>query len=160
MGDALAVALLNARGFTADDFALSHPGGSLGKRLLLRLADIMHKGERLPTVATNAKIKDALVEMSLKGLGMTAIVDDNSQLMGLFTDGDLRRILDAQINIHQDSITSVMTKNPYVAQQDMLAAEALKIMEDKKINGLIIVNDNNQPIGAMNMHDLLKSGVL
>ncbi|WP_077284521.1 KpsF/GutQ family sugar-phosphate isomerase [Cognaticolwellia aestuarii] len=160
MGDALAVALLNARGFTADDFALSHPGGSLGKRLLLRLVDIMHKGERLPTVATNAKIKDALVEMSLKGLGMTAIVDDNSQLMGLFTDGDLRRILDAQINIHQDSITSVMTKNPYVAQQDMLAAEALKIMEDKKINGLIIVNDNNQPIGAMNMHDLLKSGVL
>ncbi|KXJ52448.1 MAG: D-arabinose 5-phosphate isomerase [Colwellia sp. Phe_37] len=160
MGDALAVALLNARGFTADDFALSHPGGSLGKRLLLRLADIMHKGERLPTVATNAKIKDALVEMSLKGLGMTAIVDDNNQLMGLFTDGDLRRILDAQINIHQDSITSVMTKNPYVAQQDMLAAEALKIMEDKKINGLIIVNDNNQPIGAMNMHDLLKSGVL
>ena len=160
MGDALAVALLNARGFTADYFALSHPGGSLGKRLLLRLADIMHKGERLPTVATNAKIKDALVEMSLKGLGMTAIVDDNSQLMGLFTDGDLRRILDAQINIHQDSITSVMTKNPYVAQQDMLAAEALKIMEDKKINGLIIVNDNNQPIGAMNMHDLLKSGVL
>ncbi|MGB1199981.1 MAG: KpsF/GutQ family sugar-phosphate isomerase [Cognaticolwellia aestuarii] len=160
MGDALAVALLNARGFTADDFALSHPGGSLGKRLLLRLADIMHKGERLPTVSTNAKIKDALVEMSLKGLGMTAIVDDNSQLMGLFTDGDLRRILDAQINIHQDSITSVMTKNPYVAQQDMLAAEALKIMEDKKINGLIIVNDNNQPIGAMNMHDLLKSGVL
>ncbi len=160
MGDALAVALLNARGFTADDFALSHPGGSLGKRLLLRLADIMHKGERLPTVSTNAKIKDALVEMSLKGLGMTAIVDDNNQLMGLFTDGDLRRILDAQINIHQDSITSVMTKNPYVAQQDMLAAEALKIMEDKKINGLIIVNDNNQPIGAMNMHDLLKSGVL
>jgi len=160
MGDALAVALLNARGFTADDFALSHPGGSLGKRLLLRLADIMHKGERLPTVAASAKIKDALVEMSLKGLGMTAIVDDNSQLMGRFTDGDLRRILDAQINIHQDSITSVMTKNPYVAQQDMLAAEALKIMEDKKINGLIIVNDNNQPIGAMNMHDLLKSGVL
>lgn len=160
MGDALAVALLNARGFTADDFALSHPGGSLGKRLLLRLADIMHKGERLPTVSTNAKIKDALVEMSLKGLGMTAIVDDNNQLMGLFTDGDLRRILDAQINIHQDSITSVMTKNPYVAQQDMLAAEALKIMEDKKINGLIIVNGNNQPIGAMNMHDLLKSGVL
>ena len=160
MGDALAVALLNARGFTADDFALSHPGGSLGKRLLLRLTDIMHKDERLPTVAKSAKIKDALVEMSLKGLGMTAIVDDNNQLMGLFTDGDLRRILDAKIDIHQDSITSVMTKNPYVAKQDMLAAEALKIMEDKKINGLIIVNDNNQPIGAMNMHDLLKSGVL
>ncbi len=160
MGDALAVALLNARGFTADDFALSHPGGSLGKRLLLRLGDIMHKGERLPSVRQEAKIKDALVEMSLKGLGMTAIVDVNNHLMGLFTDGDLRRILDAQIDIHQDSITSVMTQKPYVAKQDMLAAEALKIMEDKKINGLIIVDDNNRPIGAMNMHDLLKSGVL
>jgi len=160
MGDALAVALLNARGFTADDFALSHPGGSLGKRLLLRLADIMHKDERLPTVSQEAKIKDALVEMSLKGLGMTAVVDANNSLIGLFTDGDLRRILDEEINIHQDSITSVMTKNPLVAKQDMLAAEALKIMEDKKINGLIIVNDNHQPIGAMNMHDLLKSGVL
>ncbi|MGB1262699.1 MAG: KpsF/GutQ family sugar-phosphate isomerase [Cognaticolwellia sp.] len=160
MGDAIAVALLNARGFTADDFALSHPGGSLGKRLLLRLGDIMHKGERLPTVTQSAKIKDALVEMSLKGLGMTAIVDENNTLLGLFTDGDLRRILDAQIDIHQDSITSVMTHNPYVAKQAMLAAEALKIMEDKKINGLIIVDDSNQPIGAMNMHDLLKSGVL
>lgn len=160
MGDALAVALLNARGFTADDFALSHPGGSLGKRLLLRLVDIMHKDERLPTVPQDARIKDALVEMSLKGLGMTAIVDHNNSLVGLFTDGDLRRILDAEINIHQDNITSVMTINPYVAKRDMLAAEALKIMEDKKINGLIIVDDNNQPIGAMNMHDLLKSGVL
>jgi arabinose-5-phosphate isomerase len=160
MGDALAVALLNARGFTADDFALSHPGGSLGKRLLLRLADIMHKDERLPTVSQEAKIKDALVEMSLKGLGMTAVVNANNSLIGLFTDGDLRRILDEEINIHQDSITSVMTRNPLVAKQDMLAAEALKIMEDKKINGLIIINDNNQPIGAMNMHDLLKSGVL
>ncbi|AZQ85817.1 KpsF/GutQ family sugar-phosphate isomerase [Colwellia sp. Arc7-635] len=160
MGDALAVALLNARGFTADDFALSHPGGSLGKRLLLRLTDIMHKDDRLPSVREEAKIKDALVEMSLKGLGMTAVVDASNQLIGLFTDGDLRRILDAQIDIHQDCITSVMTKNPYVATQDMLAAEALKIMEDKKINGLIIVNDKHQPIGAMNMHDLLKSGVL
>ncbi len=160
MGDALAVALLNARGFTADDFALSHPGGSLGKRLLLRLGDIMHKDERLPTVSQESKKKDALVEMSLKGLGMTAVVDANNSLIGLFTDGDLRRILDEEINIHQDSITSVMTKKPLVAKQDMLAAEALKIMEDKKINGLIIVNDNNQPIGAMNMHDLLKSGVL
>jgi arabinose-5-phosphate isomerase len=160
MGDALAVALLNARGFTADDFALSHPGGSLGKRLLLRLSDIMHSDERLPIVCTNAKIKDALVEMSLKGLGMTAVVDTDKKLQGLFTDGDLRRILDERIDIHQDTIESVMTQNPTVAQQDMLAAEGLKIMEDKKINGLIIVNDNNTPIGAMNMHDLLKSGVI
>jgi arabinose-5-phosphate isomerase len=160
MGDALAVALLNARGFTADDFALSHPGGSLGKRLLLRLSDIMHSGDRLPVVKTQAKIKDALVEMSLKGLGMTAIIDETHQLQGLFTDGDLRRILDEQVDIHNDNIESVMTKGPTVAHQDMLAAEGLKIMEDKKINGLIIVNDNNTPIGAMNMHDLLKSGVI
>jgi arabinose-5-phosphate isomerase len=160
MGDALAVALLNARGFTADDFALSHPGGSLGKRLLLRLSDIMQSGERLPTVNIQVKIKDALVEMSLKGLGMTAVVDDKNQLQGLFTDGDLRRILDERIDIHLDSIESVMTKNPTVAHQDMLAAEGLKIMEDKKINGLIIVDNDNQPIGAMNMHDLLKSGLI
>ncbi len=160
MGDALAVALLNARGFTANDFALSHPGGSLGKQLLLRLSDIMHSGSRLPIISQQALIKDALVEMSLKGLGMTAIVDDNNHLIGLFTDGDLRRILDEQINIHQDLITTVMTKSPTTAHSDMLAAQALKIMEDNKINGLIIVDDNNIPVGAMNMHDLLTSGVL
>jgi len=160
MGDALAVALLNARGFTADDFALSHPGGSLGKRLLLRLSDIMHQGDRLPVVTENALIKDALVEMSLKGLGMTAVVNNGNQLVGLFTDGDLRRILDLKIDIHQDSIATVMTKSPTVAQADMLAAQALHIMEDKKINGLIIVNEKQIPVGAMNMHDLLRSGVL
>ncbi|MGL1956996.1 MAG: KpsF/GutQ family sugar-phosphate isomerase [Colwellia sp.] len=160
MGDALAVALLNARDFTADDFALSHPGGSLGKRLLLRLSDIMHQGERLPRVTENALIKDALVEMSLKGLGMTAVVDHNNQLKGLFTDGDLRRILDARIDIHCDTISTVMTKSPTVAQEDMLAAQALNIMEEKKINGLIVVDTNNHPVGAMNMHDLLRSGVL
>jgi len=160
MGDALAVALLNARGFTANDFALSHPGGSLGKQLLLRLNDIMHSGERLPIVSQDALIKDALVEMSLKGLGMTAVIDGNKQLIGLFTDGDLRRILDEKIDIHQDLITSVMTQSPTTASADMLAAQALKIMEDKKINGLIIVDNNNMPVGAMNMHDLLKSGVI
>ena len=160
MGDALAVALLNARGFTADDFALSHPGGSLGKRLLLRLSDIMHQGDRLPVVQESALIKDALVEMSLKGLGMTAVVNHENTLVGLFTDGDLRRILDAKIDIHQDNIANVMTKSPCTASDEMLAAQALKIMEDKKINGLIIVNDKNQPVGAMNMHDLLSSGVL
>jgi arabinose-5-phosphate isomerase len=160
MGDAIAIALLNARGFTADDFALSHPGGSLGKRLLLRLNDIMHKDERLPVVSENALIKDALIEMSLKGLGMTAIVNADNKLVGLFTDGDLRRILDLQIDIHQDNIATVMTKFPIVAQADMLAAQALNIMEDKKINGLIIVDNNQTPIGAMNMHDLLRSGVI
>lgn len=160
MGDALAVALLNAREFTADDFALSHPGGSLGKRLLLRLSDIMHQGERLPVVNEKALIKDALVEMSLKGLGMTAVINDKNKLTGLFTDGDLRRILDLKVDIHHDEISTVMTKSPTVAQADMLAAQALNIMEDKKINGLIIINENKQAIGAMNMHDLLRSGVL
>lgn len=160
MGDALAVALLNAKDFTANDFALSHPGGSLGKRLLLRLQDIMHSGERIPLVNENAKIKDALVEMSLKGLGMTAVIKETGELAGLFTDGDLRRILDEKIDIHQDNIASVMTQNPRVAEREMLAAQALKIMEDNKINGLIIVDSNNHPVGAMNMHDLLKSGVL
>jgi arabinose-5-phosphate isomerase len=160
MGDALAVALLNARGFTANDFALSHPGGSLGKQLLLRLSDIMHKGERIPQVSEQALIKDALVEMSLKGLGMTAIINANRELVGLFTDGDLRRILDEKIDIHTDNISTVMTKKPRVAQADMLAAQALKIMEDKKINGLIIVDTTNRVVGAMNMHDLLSSGVL
>ncbi len=160
MGDALAVALLNARDFTADDFALSHPGGSLGKRLLLRLKDIMHQGERVPVVTKTALIKDALVEMSLKGLGMTAIINEEQELVGLFTDGDLRRVLDNKIDIHRDSINTVMTVSPQVAHSDMLAAQALKIMEDKKINGLIIVDDNNKPVGAMNMHDLLSSGVL
>jgi len=160
MGDALAVALLNAHGFTADDFALSHPGGSLGKRLLLRLSDIMHQGDRLPLVPDTAIIKDALIEMSSKGLGMTAITNNKQELVGLFTDGDLRRILDDKVDIHHDQISSVMTTSPSVANEDMLAAQALKIMEDKKINGLIIVNRQNQPIGAMNMHDLLSSGVL
>jgi arabinose-5-phosphate isomerase len=160
MGDALAVALLNARDFTADDFALSHPGGSLGKRLLLRLKDIMHQGDRVPVVKQTALIKDALVEMSLKGLGMTAIIDEEQKLIGLFTDGDLRRVLDNKIDIHSDIISTVMTYAPQVANSEMLAAQALKIMEDRKINGLIIVNDDNKPVGAMNMHDLLSSGVL
>ena len=160
MGDALAVALLNARGFTADDFALSHPGGSLGRRLLLRLNDIMHSENNLPKISDSALIKDALVEMSAKGLGMTTVVDQNNKLLGIFTDGDLRRILEARVDIHNETIATVMSKNPTVASADMLAAEALKIMEDKKINGLIIVDQDHHPIGAMNMQDLLKSGVL
>jgi len=160
MGDAIAVALLEAKGFTEDDFALSHPGGSLGKRLLLRLADIMHSEDRLPVVSRSTLIKDALVEMSLKRLGMTAVVNEQNKLIGVFTDGDLRRILEAKIDIHIDVIETVMTQSPTTATANILAAEALKIMEDKKINGLIIVDENNQPVGAMNMQDLLKSGIL
>jgi len=160
MGDAMAVALLEARGFTADDFALSHPGGSLGKRLLLTLKDVMHSGKNTPIINVTQTIKDALIEMSAKGLGMTAIVDAHQQLVGLFTDGDLRRILEQRIDIHTTQIDIVMTKSCTTATQDILAAEALNIMEQKRINGLIIVNEQNHPIGALNMQDLLKAGVL
>lgn len=160
MGDAMAVALLEARGFTADDFALSHPGGSLGKRLLLTLKDVMHSGANTPIIDVSQTVKDALIEMSAKGLGMTAIVDENQQLVGLFTDGDLRRILEQRIDIHTTQIDVVMTKSCTTATQDILAAEALNIMERKRINDLIVVNEKNQPIGALNMQDLLKAGVL
>ncbi|WP_404401384.1 KpsF/GutQ family sugar-phosphate isomerase [Idiomarina seosinensis] len=160
MGDALAVALLKARGFTADDFALSHPGGSLGKRLLLRLHDIMHTGERVPVTPIDALISEALLEMSRKGLGMTAIVNDDRQLAGIFTDGDLRRILDQRIDVHSTSINTVMTQSCITANADMLAAEALKLMQDRKINGLIVVDEAGHPCGAMNMHDLLQAGVV
>ncbi|KZN29481.1 D-arabinose 5-phosphate isomerase [Pseudoalteromonas luteoviolacea S2607] len=160
MGDALAVALLEARGFTADDFALSHPGGSLGKRLLLTLADIMHKDKDIPITPMGSSIKDALFEMSAKGLGMTAIVDSQGKLSGLFTDGDLRRVIEQKIDLHNDTIDSVMTICCTTAMPDMLAAEALNIMEKKRINGLIVINEDNHPIGALNTQDLLRAGVL
>ena len=120
----------------------------------------MHTEEKLPLVADKAKIREALLEMSHKGLGMTGVINEAGQLVGVFTDGDLRRILDQKIDIHQDCIGSVMTSQPLTAKADLLAAQALKMMEDKKINGLIIVDESNRPVGAMNMHDLLKSGVL
>ena len=160
MGDALAVALLDARGFSADDFALSHPGGSLGRKLLLRLEDIMHTGEQVPTVLYSATIKDALLEISKKGLGMTAVVDEQGKMAGVFTDGDLRRILDQRYDIDSNQIADVMTRNCITAQAQQLAAEALQIMQQKKINGLIIIDDAGKPVGAMNMHDLLRAGVL
>lgn len=159
MGDAFAVALLEARGFTADDFALSHPGGSLGKRLLLTLKDIMHSGIHIPIVKCDDIIKDALIEMSEKGLGMTAIVNSKKQLQGIFTDGDLRRILEHKIDIHNTKISDVMTTQCTTVNPDMLAAQALNIMENKRINGLLVVNESQQPIGALNMQDLLKAGV-
>lgn len=160
MGDALAMTLLDARGFSADDFALSHPGGSLGRKLLLRLDDVMHKDDNVPIVSINATIKDALLEISKKGLGMTAIVDQQGVLAGIFTDGDLRRILDQRLDIHSSLISNVMTRHCITANSQMLAAEALQILQLKKINGLIVVNNSNMPIGAMNMHDLLRAGVL
>ncbi|KID57869.1 D-arabinose 5-phosphate isomerase [Pseudoalteromonas luteoviolacea] len=160
MGDALAVALLEARGFTADDFALSHPGGSLGKRLLLTLEDIMHKGSDVPMTPAGSSIKEALFEMSAKGLGMTAIIDEKAQLCGLFTDGDLRRVIEQKVDLHNDTIDSVMTICCTTASSDMLAAEALNIMEKKRINGLIVIDENKHPIGALNTQDLLRAGVL
>jgi len=160
LGDALAVSLLEARGFTAEDFALSHPGGSLGRKLLLTNKDIMHSGDRIPLVPQTATLKQAIIEMSAKGLGMTGVIDDNNTLLGIFTDGDLRRCLDNNILNPEHVITEYMTTNSVCSSDNVLAAETLKIMEDKKINSLFIVNDVNQPTGALNMHDLLKAGVI
>ncbi len=160
MGDALAVALLQARGFTAEDFALSHPGGSLGKRLLLHVSDIMQTGERIPKVKQNATVSEALLEMSKKGLGMTAIVDDEEHVLGLYTDGDLRRSLDKNIDVHNATIEGVMTKNCRTTTADELAASIVKIMDDHGINGLLVTDENNKLIGALNMHDILRAGIM
>lgn len=160
MGDALAVALLDARGFSAEDFALSHPGGRLGRRLLLKIDDIMHQGEDIPITVQTASIKEALIEMTRCRLGMTAIVDELNHHIGLFTDGDLRRALDRNININTTAIREVMTTGGRVIEKGLLAAEALRIMETHKINGLFVVDKNRQLIGALNMHDLLRAGVL
>ncbi|GAA5645740.1 KpsF/GutQ family sugar-phosphate isomerase [Vibrio proteolyticus] len=159
MGDALAVALLQARGFTAEDFALSHPGGALGRKLLLKLSDIMHSGDALPMVTPDTVIRDALMEISQKGLGMTTVVNNDGQLVGLFTDGDLRRVLDKRIDVHTALIGDVMTRNPTTAEPEMLAVEGLNLMQDKSINGLVLCKEG-QPVGALNMHDLLKAGVM
>ncbi|MDD9197060.1 arabinose-5-phosphate isomerase KdsD [Aliivibrio sp. S3MY1] len=160
MGDAFSVALLQAKGFTADDFALSHPGGALGRKLLLLLSDIMHKDDELPMVTEDALIKTALLEVSEKGLGMTAIVDNEQRVIGIFTDGDLRRLLDNRIDIHTQAIGEVMTRSPAVANPNLLAVEGLNLMQDKKINGLLLCDENHRLVGALNMHDLLKAGVM
>lgn len=160
LGDALAIALLEAKGFSAEDFAFSHPGGTLGRRLLLKVSDIMHTGDATPCVTSGTLLKEALLEVTHKRLGMTAVVNSQSQLIGIFTDGDLRRSLDNNVNLHSTLIDDVMTLNGTTVTADMLAAECLQIMETKKINALIVTNETNQPIGALNMHDLLKAGVI
>ncbi|MCX7107878.1 MAG: KpsF/GutQ family sugar-phosphate isomerase [Methylococcales bacterium] len=160
MGDALAVSLLEARGFTRDDFALSHPGGSLGRRLLLRVNDIMHLGDNIPSVAESALISHALLEMTEKKLGMTAIVNDKQEVVGIFTDGDLRRALAKNLDLQKTRISEVMTPHCAVISEDILAAEAMQIMEEKKINALIVVNKKQQAIGALNMHDLIRAGIV
>ncbi|PIE37733.1 MAG: D-arabinose 5-phosphate isomerase [Gammaproteobacteria bacterium] len=160
MGDALAVALLENRGFTEDDFALSHPGGALGRRLLLRVGDIMHAGKDVPVVSGEASFGAALMEMTSKGLGMTAVVDAQQKLLGVFTDGDLRRSFDAGIDVKNAGITEVMTQGSISVNADMLAAEVLQIMDKKKINAMVVVDDDHHVIGALNMHDLLRAGVM
>lgn len=160
LGDALAIALLEARGFTAEDFAFSHPGGALGRRLLLKVENVMHSGESLPQVKRGTSLRDALLEMTQKGLGMTVVMEDDGRLAGIFTDGDLRRTLDKGIDVRQALIDEVMTPHGKTARAEMLAAEALKIMEDHKISALVVVDDQDKPVGALNMHDLLRAGVM
>lgn len=160
MGDALAVALLDARGFTADDFARSHPAGSLGRRLLLHITDVMHSGDELPRVDVGASLSEALVEMSRKRLGMTAVVDADNRLIGLFTDGDLRRALDIELDVRSARIADVMTRGPRTIGADQLAAEAAQLMEAHKINGLMVVDAEGHLVGALNIHDLLRARVV
>ncbi len=160
MGDALAVALLQARGFTAEDFALSHPGGSLGRRLLLHVSDIMHTEDRIPRVNESATVSEALLEMSKKGLGLTAITDTDNTVLGIYTDGDLRRSLDKNIDVHKAIISDVMTKNCRTTTADELAASIVKIMDDHGINGFLVTDENNKLIGAFNMHDILRAGIV
>lgn len=161
MGDALAVSLLEERGFTSNDFALSHPGGRLGRRLLLHISDIMQTGQNIPRVSASATLGEALLEMSDKRLGMTTIVDDNNILLGLFTDGDLRRLMDhTHVDVHNMQVSEHMTADPKRAQANMLAAEGLQLMEEFKVNALPVVDEENRVVGAFNMHDLLRSGVV
>lgn len=161
MGDALAVAVLEARGFTAEDFAMSHPGGNLGRRLLLRVSDIMHVGEAIPLVKTSATLKQTLLEMTAKGLGMAGVIDDErGTLVGIYTDGDLRRTFEKMPDIDTALVKDFMTANCVTIEAERIAAEALKIMHDKKINALMVIDDSQFVQGALNMHDLLRAGIV
>lgn len=160
MGDALAISLLQKRGFTAEDFALSHPGGTLGRRLLLRVDEIMHTGDAIPKVNYDALLKTALMEMTQKKLGMTTILNQEEELAGIFTDGDIRRAFDNNADIHKTMIHQIMTKNPKVIHPGTLAAEALHLMETHKITALIVINHQKKPVGIVHMHDILRAGVM
>ena len=160
MGDAISIALLEKRGFDEDDFALSHPGGTLGKRLLLRVDDIMHIENEIPKVLQDATLGDALIEMSAKGLGVTAIVNKNNKFLGIFTDGDLRRVIDSGIDFKFSKIKDVMTKNAKRITGDALAASALALMESYSINALVVVDKKEKLCGILNMHDLLRARVI
>ncbi len=160
MGDALVVATLKARGFSPSDFAKSHPGGALGRRLLLYVRDVMHTGERIPLVSRDARVRDALIEMTTKGLGMTGIVDDSGRLLGIFTDGDLRRTLGSLVDVYDCHISDVMTPRPKTTSADALAAELLKIMQTHSINGIFAVDADGRVEGALNTLDLIRAGIL
>ena len=158
-GDALAIALLEARGFTPEDFAFSHPAGALGRKLLLKVDDIMHGGTELPRVKAGTTMDKALLEVSTKGLGLTTVLAEDDSLLGVFTDGDLRRALDHEIDIHGTAIETVMTADPITIDREILAAEALHIMEEHSITALVAVDENKVPTGVVHLHDILKAGV-
>ena len=160
LGDALAVALLDMRGFGADDFARSHPGGALGKRLLVHVSDVMRVGDALPQVREDALVQAAMLEMTRKGMGLTAIVDAAGRVVGIYTDGDLRRSLDQGIDIRTAPVATVMTRAPRHIAPNKLAAEAVKLMQDHKVYALLVVDGNGQLVGAVNMHDLMNAGVV
>jgi arabinose-5-phosphate isomerase len=160
MGDALAVALLENRGFTEEDFALSHPGGALGRRLLLRVEDIMFKGDDIPRVTGEATLADGLMEMTSKGLGMTAVVDDEGRVRGIFTDGDLRRALDHSVDVHNTAMQDVMTGHGTTVRPDQLAAEIVSIMQKRRINGFLVIDKDERLVGALNVHNLFRAGVM
>jgi len=160
MGDALAISLLQTRGFTEKDFARSHPGGSLGKRLLLRVEEIMHKNKCMPLVNADAFLKTALVEITEKKLGMTAVINKNQKLAGVFTDGDLRRALDTNKDINITKVQDVMTEKPKIIKPDTLAEEALNIMEQNHITSLIVANEDNSPVGVVHLHDIIRQGIM
>jgi len=160
MGDALAIALLESRGFSAEDFAFSHPGGALGRKLLLRVSDIMHADNEVPRVTPETPLHNALLEMTEKGFGMTTIISTQGELLGVFTDGDLRRIIDSKADLSSVNMSQVMTENPKTVNHDMLAAEALTIMEKASITAVVVEDTSNHPIGVLHMHDILRAGVI
>jgi arabinose-5-phosphate isomerase len=160
LGDALAVALLDAKGFGAEDFARSHPGGSLGRRLLTHVRDIMRSGERLPMVGEGAMLSDAILEISKKGVGMTAIVDDAQRVLGIYTDGDLRRTLEKKLDFGSTPVRDAMSANPRCIGPDDLAAEAVQMMEQYNISQMLVVDEQRKLVGALNMHDLLHAKVI
>lgn len=160
MGDALALALLEARGFTTEDFARSHPGGRLGRRLLVRVEDVMHSGEQIPAVTLDTSVRDAMLEVTAKGLGLTAVVDNSGRVAGVFTDGDLRRTLDRRVDVYETPISEFMTRDCKTVAPAMLAAEAVNVMETHKITAVLVVDEERRLVGALNIHDLFRAGVM